>query len=85
MDPNATVVGPQSPTRPDLVRDENPFPLVDDPSMYNEDLAGEGLFARGAGFNILEGDLFTLVLLTSLISPWSAARLRRLIGENKAN
>ncbi len=56
IDPSATVVGAQNPTRPDLVRDEDPFPVVNDPSLYNEDLADEGLFARGAGFDILSGN-----------------------------
>lgn len=56
LDPDATVVGPQNPTRPDLVRDEDPFPVVDDGSTYSEDLAGEGLFGRGAGFGMEDGN-----------------------------
>jgi len=56
LDPSATKIGPQSPTRPDLVRDENPFPLVADNNLYNEDLFNEGLTERDPNFNILDGN-----------------------------
>ncbi len=64
IDPEATKIG-QNPSRPDLVRDEDPFPLVDDEAGYTEGLEGEGLFARDPNFNILEGnqirDLFPTI------------------------
>ncbi|MGE9290812.1 MAG: OmpA family protein [Puniceicoccales bacterium] len=64
-DPSATVIGPQSPTRPDLVRDEDPFPVVENANgLYNEDLAGEGLAMRDSAFNILEGDQYRGVFPT---------------------
>jgi len=54
IDPDATKIGPTNPTRPDLVRDEDPFPLVNDQDGYSEELFNEGLVGRD--FNILEGD-----------------------------
>ena len=54
LDPDATVVGNQNPTRPDLVRDEDPFGLVDD--AYTEGFPDQGLLPRDPNFNILEGN-----------------------------
>ncbi len=54
LDPEATVIG-QNPTRPlDLVRDDDPFPPVD--NTYSEGFAEEGLSPRDPNFNILEGN-----------------------------
>ncbi len=63
-DPSATVIGPQSPTRPEgFVSDDNPFPLVEN-DPYREDLFNQGLTERNPNFNILEGEQFRDVFPT---------------------
>lgn len=49
IDPGATVVGRQAPSRPDLVRDQNGF---NDSDLFSDDLLAEGLRMRGDGFPV---------------------------------
>lgn len=55
LDPDQTRIGPPERPRADLVREENPAPLVDG-AGFSDDLFNEGLVGRDPNFDILNGD-----------------------------